>query len=134
MAPRREVGAKILGNAPRGRNLLPEEQQQIIALRERGVPVKELMEEFSCSKSAIKYTTRTYTTTSAQDKPYTGRPRMLSRHQQKLVFRKVRAMLKVDYVELAKVAQVISLGGTPLKLPSKDTLYREIKRQGIGHY
>jgi len=80
MAPRREVGAKILGNTPRGQNLLLEERQQIIALRERGVPVKELMEDFSCSKSAIKYTTRTYTTTSAQDKPYTRRPRMLSRH------------------------------------------------------
>jgi hypothetical protein len=43
-------------------------------------------------------------------------------------------MLKVNYVELAKVAQVISLGDTPLKLPSKDTLYREIKRQGISYY
>ena len=43
-------------------------------------------------------------------------------------------MLKINYAELAKAAQVISLGGTPLKLPSKDTLYREIKRHGIGHY
>jgi len=65
MAPRREVSAKILGNAPCGQNLLLEEQQQIIALRKRRVPVKELIEEFSCSKSAIKYTTRTYTTTLA---------------------------------------------------------------------
>ena len=134
MAPRRQVGTEISGNAPRGRNLLPEERQQIIALRERGVPVKELMEEFGCSKSAIKYTTRTYTTTSAQHKPHTGRPCMLSHHQQRLVFRKVRAMPKVDYVELAKVAQVISPGGTPSKLPSKDTLYREIKRHDIGHH
>jgi DNA invertase Pin-like site-specific DNA recombinase len=80
MAPRRQVGTEISGNARRGRNLLPEERQQIIGLRARGVPVKELMEEFGCSKSAIKYTTRTYTTTLAQDKPYTGRPCMLLRH------------------------------------------------------
>jgi len=31
-------------------------------------------------------------------------------------------MLKVNYIELTKVAQVISLRGTPLKLLSKDTL------------
>ena len=43
-------------------------------------------------------------------------------------------MLKINYVELAKAAQVISLEGTPLKLPSKDTLYREIKRHGLGYY
>jgi hypothetical protein len=43
-------------------------------------------------------------------------------------------MLKVNYVELAKVAQVISLRGTPLKLLSKNTLYREIKRYSIGYY
>ena len=80
MAPRRQAGTEILGNARRGQHLLLEERQQIIGLRERGVPVKELMEDFSCSKSAIKYTTRTYTTTSAQEKPHTGRPRMLLRY------------------------------------------------------
>lgn len=133
MPPRRLPCAEISGNARRDRNLLPEERQQIIGLRAHGVPVKELMEEFGCSKSAIKYTTRTYSSTSTHDKPRSGRPYMLSRHQQKLVFRKVRNTPKVDYLELAKVAQVISPGGTPSKLPSKDTLSRAIRRCGIIH-
>jgi hypothetical protein len=89
------------------------------------------MEEFGCSESAIKYTTRTYSSTAAHEKPRSGRPRMLSRHQQKLVLRKARATPKIEYPELAKVAQVVSLDGTPSKLPSKSTLYREIKRNGI---
>jgi hypothetical protein len=50
MAPRREVGAKILGNAPCGRNLLLEERQQIIALRKRRVPVKELIKDSLCNE------------------------------------------------------------------------------------
>jgi transposase len=89
------------------------------------------MEEFGCSESAIKYTTRTYSSTAAHEKPRSGRPRMLSRHQQKLVLRKARATPKIEYPELAKAAQVVSLEGTPSKLPSKSTLYREIKRNGI---
>jgi transposase len=116
---------------PRDRNLLPDERQLIIELRARGVPVKELMEKFGCSKSAIKYTTRTYTSTSTQDKPRSGRPRMLSSHQQKLVIRKVRAAKKIEYSELAKAAQIVSLDGSPSKLPSKSTLYLELKRNGI---
>ena len=43
-------------------------------------------------------------------------------------------MLKINYIELAKAAQVIFLGGTSLKLSSKDTLYREIKRHSLGYY
>ena len=133
MPPRRLPCAEISGNTRRDRNLLPEERQQIIGLRARGVPVKELMEEFGCSKSAIKYTTRTYTSTSTHDKPRSGRPYMLSRHQQKLVFRKLRATPKISYSELAEAAQVISPGGTPSKPPSRNTLARAIKRQGITH-
>jgi transposase len=80
MPQRRQFGTETLGNTRRDRNLLPTEQQQTIALRERGVLVKEVMAQFGCSKSAIKYTMRTYSTTHALNKPRSGRPPILSRY------------------------------------------------------
>jgi hypothetical protein len=125
-----QIRQNLHQNARRGPNISPAQRLQIIAKRECGATLDELVAEFGRSKSAIRYTLRTYTnTTNPVDKPRSGRPPVLSRHQKRMLYRKVRAAPKIEYSELAKVVQVMNADGTLSKPPSRDTLYRELKRQ-----
>jgi transposase len=117
-------------NARRGPNISPAQRLQIITKRECGATLNELVAEFGRSMSAIRYTLRTYAnTTNPIDKPRSGRPPVLSRHQKKILYRAVRATPKIEYSELVKAVQLMNPDGTLSKPPSHDTLYRELKRQ-----
>jgi transposase-like protein len=121
----RRFGQEVDQNVRRGPNLSPAERQRIIAKREVGVMVRELAAEFGRSESAIKYTLRTYTkTATTEERPRSGRPRILSHHQEKIIYRKVRAAPKLEYSDLAKHAVFVNAEGTPSKPPSRSTLYR----------
>jgi transposase len=105
MPPRRQFGTEVAGNKPRGRNLTPDQRQRIIAKRQCGCTIKELVEEFGRSASAIKYTIREYSNaTTTQEKPRSGRHPILSARTKKLIYRKARSTPKINYAELAKVA------------------------------
>jgi transposase len=135
MPPSRQFGTEISGNRRKGPNLTPEQRLCIISKREAGVSIAELVEEFGRSKRAIKYTIKTYAHLSTtKDKPRSGRPPMLSPRQKKILLRKARGAPKIEYAELAKAVQVVLPEDTPSKLPSKSTLYRELKRQRITNY
>jgi hypothetical protein len=70
MPPRREPLAEISNNRRQGPNLTPDQRQRIIAKRQCGCTILELIKEFSRSKSAIKYTIRTYDLAiTTQEKP-----------------------------------------------------------------
>lgn len=128
----RRFGQDVDQNVRRGPNISPAERQRIIAEREVGVTVRELAAEFGRSESAIKYTLRTYTkTATTEERPRSGRPRILSHHQEKIIYRKVRAAPKLEYSDLAKHAVYVNVEGTPLKPPSRSTLYRVLKPRGL---
>jgi transposase len=131
----RQFGREVDGNARRGPNISPLQRSIIIAKRGVGASIKELAAEFGRSESAIKYTLRTYAnTTTTKEKPRSGRPLILSLHQKKIIYRKVRATPKIEYLELAEVAIFVNAKGTPLKPPSCSTLYWYIKRQGLTNF
>ena len=61
--------------------------------------------EFGRTENAIRYTIRTYTTTTTtQERPRSGRPPILLARTKKLIYRKARAEPKATYVELAETA------------------------------
>jgi len=132
MPQQRQFGSKISANTRKRRKLTPDERQRIIAKHEYGVEISALAAEFGCATSAIKYTIRTYTQrATTQDRPRSGRPPILSRWQKKIVYRKARAQPKIEYLELAKEAQVYLLNGTPSAPPLRSTLYRKLRRRGL---
>jgi transposase len=118
----------------RGPNISPGARQAIIAKREYGASIKELAAEFDWSESTIKYTICTYSPTTTQEKPRSGRPHILSLHQKKIIYRKARAAPKIEYSELAKVGTFVNADGTPLKPPSHSTLYQALKRHGLSNF
>ena len=133
-APRR-FGQKISGNARRGPNISPVQRASIIAKRQMGASIKELMAEFGRSESAIKYTIRTYTTsTTMEEKPRSGRPQILSLHSKKIIYRLVRKNPKIEYKDLREAAVIVGADGTPSKPPCHKTLYRALKEQGRSKF
>jgi hypothetical protein len=64
MPTQRQFGQEIDQNVRRSPNISPVARLKIIAKREEGVAVRELAAEIRQSKSAIKYTIRTYTKTA----------------------------------------------------------------------
>jgi transposase len=135
MPPRREPLAEISENRRQGPNLTPDQRQRIIAKRQCGCTIAELVKEFGRSESAIKYTIRTYDPAiTTQEKPRFRRPHMLSARTKKIIYRKARSTLKISYAELAEAAQVYSPNSTPLRPPSRRTLYRVLKQRGLTNH
>lgn len=78
---------------------------------------------------------RTYAhRTTTQERPRTGRPPILSLHQKKIIYRKVRANPKIEYSELVETAILMNADGTPLKPPSRSTLYRLLKSRLLTNH
>ena len=97
--------------------------------------MRELAAEFGRSEGAIKYTIRTYANTgTTQERPRSGRPPVLSLHQKKIIYRKARAALKIEYPELARVGVLVQPDRTTLRPPSHSTLYRTLKRAGLTNH
>ena len=118
----RQFGRELDQNVRRGPNINATVREQIIAKRECGYTIKELVEEFGRSRSAIKYTIRTYSTLATkEDKPRSGRPPALSHHKKKIIYRKARAAPKIKYSQLQKEATFVSAEGTPSKPSSCST-------------
>jgi transposase len=95
----------------------------------------ELATEFSRSKSTIHDTIKRYSlhqTTS--DLPRSGRPLRLSSYTKKVIYRKARAASKIEYSELAKEGVVVNADRTISKPPSRCTLYRVLKGEGLTNY
>jgi transposase len=135
MPTQHRFGQEIDQNVRRGPNISPAARHKIIAKREEGVTVRELAAEFGRSKSAIKYTIRTYTkTATTKDQPRSGRPPILSLYQKKIIYRKARATPKIEYSELAEVGVVVNPEGTSSKAPSRTTLWRVLKHKGLSNY
>jgi transposase len=130
-----QFGQEIDGNARRGPNICPVDCIKIITKHGLGVLVPELAEEFGQSKSAIKYTIRTYANAATTNKkPCSGRPSMLSLYQKNIIYRKAHAAPKAEYSELAKAGTFTYPDGTTSKPPSRTTLWRVLKRRGLTNY
>ncbi|KAF1828392.1 hypothetical protein BDW02DRAFT_512417 [Decorospora gaudefroyi] len=135
MPPRRDFGIEINANSSRGPNLSSIQRGEIIAKAKAGVSTRELVEEFGRSPNCIRTTIRiSRTRATTQEAPRSGRPRILTRHQEKIIFRKVRSKPKIQYKDLAAVAQLVLPDSTLQKKPSTSTLYRSLKRQGLTNY
>jgi hypothetical protein len=81
MATPRRFGQELNQNARRGPNITPADRLKILTKHSLSVTVNELVEEFRRSRSAIKYTIRTYsTTTTTQEQPRSGCLPILSLH------------------------------------------------------
>ena len=131
----RQSGQEVAIDTRKRPNISPEERATIIALRESGVSVTKLAARYNRSESAIRYTIKTYTSRSTtQEQPRSGRPSVLSRHQQKLVYRAARKTPKLEYHDLQKAAPLVDLDTPTQKPPSRSTLYRCLKRQGLTNH
>jgi transposase len=135
MPPRRQFGTELNQNARRGPNLTPPQRLAIIAKAAAGATVRELVEEFGKSPNCIRTTIRlSKTRDTTQEAPRSGRPSILSRHQKKVIYRKARAAPKVEYSQLAEVGVFANADGTFTKPPSRSTLYRVLKGQGLTNF
>jgi transposase-like protein len=135
MPPCRQFGTEISGNGRRGPNLSPQERLRIIAKAEGGVSVAELVDEFQRSPNCIRTTIRlAKNRTTTLEAPRSGRPPILLLHPKNIIYRKARAAPKIKYLELAQVGVFVNAEGTPSKPPSRSTLYRYLKGQGLTNF
>jgi hypothetical protein len=112
--------------------LSPQERLRIIAKAEGGVSVAELVDEFQRSPNCIRTTIRlAKNRTTTLEAPRSGRPPILLLHPKNIIYRKARAAPKIKYLELAQVGVFVNAEGTPSKPPSRSTLYRYLKGQGL---
>jgi transposase len=135
MPTQRRFGQEVDRNARRGPNISPADCLRIITKRELSVIVKELAAEFGRSEGAIKYTIRIYAKRGiTQEQPCSSRPPILLLHQKKIIYRKIRATLKIECSELSQVAVLVNPDRTTSKPPSRSTLYRLMKRRGLTNF
>jgi transposase len=135
MPTQHRFGQELDQNACQGPNISSAAWLGIIARRSCGVPLKELVDEFGRSVSAVNYTIQTYAHTSTpNDKPRSGRPPILSLHQKKILYRAAHAAPKIEYSKLCQVGTFVNAEGTPLKPPSCSTLYQALKQSGLTNY
>jgi transposase len=132
MATPRQSGQELNQNTRRGPNLAIEERDIIIERLASGVTLKECAALYGRTERCIRdLKKKYYQTGTTQDKPRSGRPQILSLRTKKLIIRKARAASKIEYSELAQVGVVVDADGTPSKPPSRSTLYRSLKKQGL---
>ena len=135
MPQQRAPLSEISGNARKRPNLTSTQRLQIIAKYEAGCSVPELVSEFDRDGSTIRRTIKhCLTRGTTQEAKRSGRPPILSTRQKKMIKRKVRAEPKIEYKTLQEVAQVAlpTFDAVHLSIkPSRSTLYRYLKRQGL---
>lgn len=128
----RQFGRELSQNVRRGRNMTVDERNIAIGMLHEGASYKDIAARFNRDPSTIRQLyNKLHQTGSVQDKPRSGRPQILSRHQQKLIYRAARADPKILYEDLAKVAIFVHLDGTSSKPPSRRTLYTVLKRRKL---
>jgi transposase len=122
-------------NVRRKSNMTIEERNQAIGMLTAGATRAEVAAAFGRSRQCIgRLVTKYNTTHSVQDKPRSGRPYILSRRQQKLIYRIARRTPKIEYRELANTTALILPDGTTVNVPSRSTLYRVLRRHSLTNH
>ena len=131
MPPRRSILSEISPNIRGRRNFTPAERLSICLLSEQGCSAPELATQFGATRQGINAILRKAKQhNTVEDLPRTGRPRLLSKHQERILFRLVRKSPEVQYQTLLD-----ELGfHPPSHRPHPRTLARAIKRRGLGNW
>jgi transcriptional antiterminator len=129
MPQQRSARSEISENPQKRLNLTPTQRLQIISKSNASCSTAELAAEFSCSARTVRRTLQEASTHhNGLEKPRSGRLSILLEHEERRIYWAVRAAPKTEYKELLKVTTIYYLDRTTLKLPSRSTLYRMLKR------
>ena len=135
MPSHRAAPSGVTENPRKRPNLTPKERDQIYIKAQAGVSTSELVAEFNRDASTIRRTIRHVTTRgTTQESSRSGRPKILSSRQQKLIYRSAKKEPKIEYADLSKIGQFALPDGTLSRAPSKSTLYRYLKTHGIVNH
>jgi transposase len=135
MPNQRQILQEVHQNVRRKPNLTITQRNEVVGMSATGLSLKEIAQYFGRTTQGIGKILKKYNTThTVEDKPRSGRPPILSRHQKKLIYRAARAAPKVEYKQLAEVGVLVNLDGTTSKPPSRSTLYRVLKGQGVRNF
>jgi transposase len=127
MPPRRSYGIEINSNRRSNAELSTIARNSIISKHEAGASNPELAFEFGCTPKCIRDTLRRYAQTgSNQSRPRSGRPQVLSVHDNRMLYRTARKAPKLEYTELLREAGLTRI--------SKTTAYRALKHQGLTNF
>ncbi|XP_014552888.1 hypothetical protein COCVIDRAFT_109141 [Bipolaris victoriae FI3] len=110
-----------------------EERDIAIKMLNEGCSNAEVAAHFNRDPATIRKLRKKYSSTkSTKDKPRSGRPKVLSHQQEKLLCRAARRPgPRITYKELTEAATVVQPDGTTLKPPSTATLYRALRSQNL---
>jgi transposase len=123
MATQRGVLQELDQNVRRRPKMTIEERSEAVGMSVGGTAVKEIADHFWRTPQGISTLLKKhYHSGTTQDKPRSGRPKMISRHQSKLIYCAARKDPKIEYKKILKVAVFVDQNGTPLKSPSCSTL------------
>jgi hypothetical protein len=110
-------------------------RDQIISMLQGDLTTGKIAAHFRRSPQAIWDLQKKFIITgTTEDRPCTGRPPILSLSQKKIIYRKVCATPKMEYLQLAKEAVFVYPDGTTLKPPSRTMLWRVIKGCSLAKY
>src|SRR4051812_42263557 len=105
MPPRRSFGTEISANRHSNAELSTLARTSIISKHEAGVENRELAAEFGCTTKCIRDIIHRCTQTgSNQSRPRSGRPQVLSAHNNRMLYRTARKVPKLKYSELLREA------------------------------
>ena len=131
----RSFGTEISGNRKRGFELTSEQRASLISKREEGLTVRELMAEFKCGRTVIYDTLNRWKTHGTTESlPRAGRPKALTRREQRALFRAARKNPKITYSSLVVEANLQGDSDARQHPPSRATLYRTLKREGLTNH
>lgn len=100
-----------------------------------GASLAEIAEHVGRTPQGIGRLIKKYHSTGTkEDRARSGRPLILSLYQKIIIYRAARKAHKIKYLNLAKVAVLVDNEGTPLKPPSRSTLYRALKGEDLSNY
>jgi transposase len=135
MATLRQLRQELDQNVRRQRNISLGLRGRVIGMLQAGATVKEAAASIGRSECAVHdLCTKYHQTGSITDKPHCGHLPVLSKQEKKIIYRKARATPKVEYSELMKERVFVNPECSPSKLPSRSTLYRELKRHGLTNH
>jgi transposase len=103
MSNQRQILQEVDQHVCRKPNMTLQERNEATGMWVSGAALKEIATCFGHTPQGISQLIRKHDSTSTvQDEPRSGRPLILSLHQKKIIYRKARAQLKIEYLELAK--------------------------------
>ena len=124
----RAFGTEISANRRRKGELSIAARQSIISKAEAGASTTELAEEFSCISKCIRDTLKRYQQTGSNaSRARSGRPPILSRREERALWRQARKNAKIQYRELIKETSL-------RRTISRSTAYRALKREGLTNF